>query len=244
MGKLETLEGVKACSIDDCGHPAEKRTWCAMHYQRWQRWGTTDKRDLKMKSKLCPDCGTVKPRDEYYEINGSIGMVCKPCHIVRTELYRQGRLEVDLAKKKEYRLANIEYWRQFDRDRYWADPEKARQVKRDSYARNSHKFLDRNRRWRQANLERYRELQRLNANKRSALKRGAIALGFTADLLRSKVEYWGDKCWMCGSAWQEIDHVKPVSKGGSHILCNLRPICSTCNKHKRAKWPIFQGVGA
>lgn len=27
------------CSIEGCSKPAEKRTWCGMHYRRWQRHG-------------------------------------------------------------------------------------------------------------------------------------------------------------------------------------------------------------
>ncbi|ANA86646.1 HNH endonuclease [Gordonia phage ClubL] len=61
----------------------------------------------------------------------------------------------------------------------------------------------------------------------------------------AKVEYWGGRCWMCGSvpAVIEMDHVKPVSRGGCHIIANLRPACRSCNARKGNRWP-FQVVAS
>ncbi|MGY1778760.1 HNH endonuclease [Geodermatophilus sp. SYSU D01036] len=50
---------------------------------------------------------------------------------------------------------------------------------------------------------------------------------------------WGGRCWVCGIADATAqDHVKPISRGGSHCLSNLRPICHSCNASKRASWPL------
>jgi len=58
-------------------------------------------------------------------------------------------------------------------------------------------------------------------------------------LLEVKLEYWGGRCWVCGEHPEKIqwDHVKPKSKGGADLICNLRPSCPDCNNAKRAKWP-------
>lgn len=32
------------------------------------------------------------------------------------------------------------------------------------------------------------------------------------------------------------DHVKPLAKGGPHILANIRPACVSCNSRKHATW--------
>ena len=43
-------------------------------------------------------------------------------------------------------------------------------------------------------------------------------------------------CVACGKTHQEaqltIDHIIPVSKGGSHDLSNLQTLCFTCNRLK------------
>jgi 5-methylcytosine-specific restriction endonuclease McrA len=43
---------------------------------------------------------------------------------------------------------------------------------------------------------------------------------------------------MCGAEAVEWDHVKPLAKGGAHILANLRPACLSCNRSKRDRWPL------
>lgn len=45
-----------------------------------------------------------------------------------------------------------------------------------------------------------------------------------------------NKCWLCGKTAQTIDHVKPLSKGGLHVLANMRPACLSCNSRKRNRW--------
>lgn len=46
----------------------------------------------------------------------------------------------------------------------------------------------------------------------------------------------GWRCVYCGSAGTlEVDHIKPVSKGGSHQIENLATACFPCNRSKGAK---------
>lgn len=43
---------------------------------------------------------------------------------------------------------------------------------------------------------------------------------------------------MCGGPADQVDHVKPIDKGGAHALCNIRPACGPCNTSKARKWPF------
>ncbi len=57
-----------------------------------------------------------------------------------------------------------------------------------------------------------------------------------------------DSCPMCNRKWNEIpilegrksvitiDHIKPVSKGGSNNIDNLQPLCYSCNSKKGNKY--------
>ena len=58
----------------------------------------------------------------------------------------------------------------------------------------------------------------------------------TVELLEAKAAYWGNHCWMCSGPIEHWDHVKPISKGGPHILANLRPACAPCNLSKSNRW--------
>lgn len=39
-------------------------------------------------------------------------------------------------------------------------------------------------------------------------------------------------CRYCGRPATQVDHVVPVSKGGTHALSNLVPCCARCNRSK------------
>lgn len=45
----------------------------------------------------------------------------------------------------------------------------------------------------------------------------------------------GNKCLACGKKEVTVDHIVPVSKGGSNKLSNLQPLCFSCNASKGAK---------
>lgn len=82
-----------------------------------------------------------------------------------------------------------------------------------------------------------RAYARLASQRYRARKRGATVLAVSADSLRQRLEMFGEKCWMCGAPWVAWDHVKPLGKGGAHMLSNLRPACTSCNAGKGARWP-------
>ena len=42
-------------------------------------------------------------------------------------------------------------------------------------------------------------------------------------------------CYHCGASSEHIDHIIPISRGGSHSIGNLGPMCAQCNQSKGAK---------
>ncbi|RKF18326.1 HNH endonuclease, partial [Micromonospora globbae] len=103
------------------------------------------------------------------------------------------------------------------------------------YAANRSRILDYKKQYNANNKEKVREWWR----KREALKREALYLGHTVEDLEQKLAFYGGKCWICKTNPHEHwDHVKPLSKGGAHILANLRPSCASCNRSKRDRWPF------
>jgi len=132
----------------------------------------------------------------------------KADRVANRELYRERRQRPEFIVKKR------------EADRLWnlANKEHASESKR---------------RWRKNNPE----SARIHSNRRRALKRSAPGTATVAQV-QARIEYFGYKCWMCGAPWESIDHVKPLSKGGSHWPANLRPACISCNASKHAKWPF------
>lgn len=68
-------------------------------------------------------------------------------------------------------------------------------------------------------------------------KLGAAGVS-TKTQLKARWDYYGGKCWLCGIDATEMDHVKPLTKGGSNWPGNLRPICRSCNARKSNTWPF------
>src|SRR6185503_12538801 len=110
-------------------------------------------------------------------------------------------------------------------------PEKYRRYSLESARRHAKKTKARITRWRTANRERSREYGRA----RHARKQGAPAvekIDRAAIIARDN-----STCYLCGtgSLTNEItlDHVLPLSRGGSHTADNLRVACVSCNCRKK-----------
>lgn len=68
---------------------------------------------------------------------------------------------------------------------------------------------------------------------------GVPVIAFTEAQLVARLSMWAG-CWMCGGAADQIDHMKPLCKGGAHVLSNIRPVCGPCNLRKGRRWPLHQ----
>lgn len=89
------------------------------------------------------------------------------------------------------------------------------------------------------NKEHPEVVRRLTRKRRAKMaRRNGRSMGLTRASIAEKMAYWNNACWCCGVVATQVDHVKPVAKGGPHLLANLRPICGPCNRTKSDKWPI------
>lgn len=71
--------------------------------------------------------------------------------------------------------------------------------------------------------------------------RSHISQVVTLEMWEARKSMFGNRCVYCGvpesaDTPMTMDHVKPISKGGAHILSNLRPACRACNGRKHNKW--------
>jgi 5-methylcytosine-specific restriction endonuclease McrA len=81
-----------------------------------------------------------------------------------------------------------------------------------------------------------RDVLNENEKRRQARKRAATIQDFNADDLALRMSVYGGLCAYCHvAAWDHVDHVKPLARGGSHCLSNLRPACERCNLSKGAR---------
>ncbi len=154
-----------------------------------------------------------------------------------------------------YHRENVERRREYSRERRRRNPELVRRAKRRWRRRNIEAALEmereRSRRWRRKNPEKGREKQRKyqaaarladpqKAREKSrqskqrwrARKRNGVSYRITSrDLRKIKQRH----CVACGSAADSLDHVIPLSRGGTHGIGNLAAMCRNCNSSKGAR---------
>lgn len=206
--------------------------------------------------KRCSRCGETLAHTEFYQRrDGTPFQPCKRCTRERVKADRLANPEKVKARKLAYCEANRE--REAERAKRWAadHPDQVKANKARYYARRRDDLIAYTREWRRRFPEQsavaikrarakradyYRAYWRLAAALRSARKRSAFTLPIMPQQIRDKVRYWGERCWICGGAYEALDHFKPLAKGGPHVLANLRPICRPCNSRKLDHWPIHQ----
>jgi hypothetical protein len=187
--------------------------------------------------KCCTGCGVVKPLDQFQrQANQSDGHKpkCRPCtKAVQSADYLANRDEYSARMREAYR-ANPEPYKARAQRRYREKPEAVKAKIWEWQKRNRVKVNAYHKKNRLANPD----ASRARVRKRYAVRKGAKSVKFTVQQLNQKRAYWANQCWVCKAEPDSWDHVKPLAKGGAHILANLRPICRFCNSSKQAKWPF------
>ena len=183
--------------------------------------------------KWCPRCETERPVSEFPRHRSKpdgLYSCCKPCKRAAAAEWKataDPTGERHRAYVRKHRDKNIERHRRREREN------KKRQKLQDPEGVRA-----RRKAWEAQNRDVLRAAWKLNTHTRRAQKRANGAVPFTADQLDQRIAYYGYRCWICGADHEAIDHVKPLSKGGPHMLANLRPICTSCNSSKGAEWPL------
>lgn len=212
----------RRCAVEGCMLPWRTREWCYMHYQRLMRHGDLNHERTR---KTC----TIDGCTNYRVSNGW-------CSKHYARWVRHGS---PTARMPGEIVAGCRICSSCGDDKpvsefYRGRPGRCRKC-RAEYQSSPERRAQR-RKWQADNSEYMREYMRRYASMRRSRLASVSGTWFTADQLSARMAYFGDRCWMCGGDFEHVDHVKPVSKGGPHLLANLRPSCGRCNRSKSGKW--------
>ncbi len=204
------------CTVDGCDGKHETGGLCGKHYMRLRQTGTTELRKFFSYDRICSACG--RSWNYTRTVNrGAMPQRCPSCRVGAAREYQR-----EWARKHR---------------------EKTRESKRRWREDNIEQMAEARAAWEQTHRDVRRGYQRV----RDAQKRQALSIArFTPEQLRLRLSVFGNQCWMCGGEAKAVDHVKPLSRGGSHLFCNLRPACQSCNSRKGGQWPFpssYRGVG-
>ena len=144
-----------------------------------------------------------------------------------TCLYLMRKPRTDKARE------TLRIWCAKDRS---ANPEKRRAYKREYYHRNKARVQAQN----EASRKKNPEPRRCTTRNYKARKRQAEGMHTAADVAAILKAQRG-MCAYCrkkvGNKF-DIDHIKPLSDGGTNHRANLQITCGTCNRSKGAADPI------
>lgn len=118
----------------------------------------------------------------------------------------------------------------------WNERNKAqvKVINQSYYAKNKERVKASAKAWREANPEKWREIIRMNRIKREARKKNVPVFEISnrefQKMLQSPCAVSG-----CTNTDIQIDHRVPLSKGGSHGVGNLQPLCGHHNASKNKR---------
>ena len=204
--------------------------------------------DFLKPTKTCTKCGKKKNTNEFHRHASSpdgLYPSCKDCvsdynklhraeHRERLrqqdrEYYRQNREQVR-AGQKQYRLTHKEQVELQKKEWEKANPDKVKEIAR-KY-RESHKeqrreyynhYADEHPGWLASVVHRRRTLVKGGGN-------------FTDNEWKQLCQKYSCRCLACGEKKPlTVDHVIPLSKGGTNTIENIQPLCKSCNSKKNNK---------
>lgn len=209
----------KPCTVTGCVRVRSTALHCSMHDMRLRKTGTTGDPAPKIKEPRSRLESGVCARDECANPLPA-GRKSNKRYCSQRCAARQNYIE----NKSRYNGQSSAWYAQ--------NQESAKSAQLAWYRKNADAAKARARIWAGANRARRAQSDAL----RGASIRASRCAPITASALTARMAYFGFVCWMCGGPFEHVDHVKPVSRGGPHILSNLRPSCAPCNSKKRDKW--------
>lgn len=182
--------------------------------------------------KQCSRCLIEKPISEFGKSKRGIEGINPRCKVCCREIH--------LAWSNK----NRDYVN--EQSRLWAanNPEKKKQNSLNWYHRNQKEANKKSREYARANKElfaqRKRIWQKANPEKvRAQTERRRIRKLENSEYLitdKELIKLYHSPCLYCGSVKRiTLDHIIPISRGGTHGIGNIAPACLSCNSSKREK---------
>ena len=224
-----------------CKNPTRK--YCSSKCWGLHRGAKARRQSALRTEKQCTQCGMEKPLAQFYVSSGALDgkmSECAACRRRRNRKYYKTNRRLILRSVRSYYFANRERISQRTRRYVEAHKSETKARKRQYYIKNRDHARMRGRRYYQANKWRHS----IASSNRRARIRGACGAHDWADIVRLWHRQTGE-CARCGVKFGKrpkdrgyhVDHVTPLSRGGSNWPRNLQLLCESSNCSKLDKTP-------
>jgi len=179
----------------------------------------------------CIKCGEEKSINEFYKGD----YCCKDCYKRYQREYlsknKQRIKERDRRyyfKHKENILKSFHTW-------YLENKEQHKQKVRKNYLKNKERYDKVWNKWASKNTNKLTLYsKRLDAQRRTQERNNGGS--FTTQEWLNLCSQYGNRCLSCNKKLPlEVDHIIPVSRGGTSYISNIQPLCKHCNCSKGTK---------
>lgn len=201
----------------------------------WRRLHPVEKKPRKKHTlpppnPYCTVCGILKTPENTSrssKVRSGLRSRCKACIGPDNAAHmRQRRQDSPEAMRERHRQDQARLRRE--------KPEHHREIVRQWNERNPDKI----KRYRTEGYRKNKALYIAANNRRRARLLQTVGSYSVEEWEALKTQY-GNRCLSCGRLESDIDltvdHVIPISKGGSNYISNLQPLCKSCNSKKKDK---------
>lgn len=209
--------------------------------------------------KICSKCKIEKQFSDFNKCSGSktgIRPACRKCQSEDAKIYISKNRDEIAEKQRKYSEENPEKVSATRRKYYQANKEKNASRSTAWSKSNPQRISEIQRRYRQSNLDRekhrhseYRKANPWKASEKTRNRRARkLSAGgtHTAKDVKFIFDSQSGLCINClskliksGKNKYHIDHIVPLSRGGSNDKYNLQCLCPGCNLRKTSKDPFI-----
>lgn len=195
------------------------------------------------KESICKYCKTIKSK-EWWSNNKEKGAIYALKYRTRnpikakesTDTWRKNNPEkLKESNKKSYRkryLNNPEYFHKYSKKYYEENKNKVIEYRKQWVKENREKYLTKKHEYYLNNKGKYKIYKHIRR------ARAKASGGFYTDAqLKECLEFFNGCCAYTGEQLgsYDLDHIQPISKGGTSFIYNLVPATATANRSKGAK---------
>jgi hypothetical protein len=165
---------------------------------------------------------------------------------------RERHKEQRARQYAEWYLRNKEKVKQYAKERREKQKEQMKIKRREYDLKNKEKIATRSKKYRDNNKEKVLSLQKdwrdrnpdaVLFHSRNRVSRKRANGGFVSK--EDLQEIMGEQSFLCVACFSDLrkatphlDHIMPLSKGGTHTKDNIQFLCAPCNLSKHAKHPL------